>query len=81
MLPTLVGLGRVLGLRLDVVPAYLQRFLALDEFEVRALLAAASEGWRHMTPGAQAEGFAESALRKLGRLGAQSGGDEVDVDR
>lgn len=81
MLPTLVGLGRILGLRLDVVPAHLQPLLALDEFETRALIAfaTAADGnpeWDNgFTP--QQRRSVRSALRKIG---VQSGGDEVDVD-
>lgn len=68
-LTTLVGLSRILGLRLDVVPKHLQPLLALDEFEVRALIAfamaaAGNAEWDNAFTPQQRDAML-SALRKL----------------
>lgn len=42
-LPTLIRMGGAVGLRLDWVPEHLVPLLALDEFEVKALIDAAEE--------------------------------------
>lgn len=78
-LTTLVGLSRIMGLRLDVVPTHLQPLLALGEFEVRALIDSAGAGCGYMDCGADPDPLLASALRKLS-AGVQSGGDKVDVD-
>lgn len=59
-LPVLIDMAEPLGLRLDWVPAHLQPFLALDEFETRALITAAQ--------GSSPELALTSALRKLGQI-------------
>lgn len=79
-LVVLVRLAQVLGLRLDFVPEHLVPLLALDEFEVQALIVGATEGWRHAT-GWGVERHLTAALHKLGRLrGVQEGGGTVDAD-
>lgn len=72
MLSTLVGLAQILELRLDVVPKHLQPLLALDEFDVAALINAAV-----MEAGTCPDPRLHTALDKIR---VQGGGDEVDAD-
>lgn len=67
-LSTLIRMGQAVGLRLDWVPPHLQPLLALDEFEVKALIEAADMGLSEWNPGDKFEREAHSALAKLGRV-------------
>lgn len=75
-LPVLIDMAEPLGLRLDWVPAHLQPLLALDEFETRALIAAAVKGWQHMTWGPSPESALVKALTKLGQFKEEEAGAE-----